>query len=83
MAYVLYSTAACHLCELAQQVILDVAAQLPIDVYVEDIAESEQLVDAYGDRIPVLMDEQSGRELNWPFNQNELFVWLNHKESKS
>ncbi|WP_420590384.1 glutaredoxin family protein [Bacterioplanoides sp.] len=83
MAYVLYGTEACHLCELAQQVIVEVAAHIPIEVYVEDIAESEQLVASLGTRIPVLKDEQSGRELDWPFNHDELFVWLNHKETLS
>lgn len=76
MALVLYSTDGCHLCELAQQVILDVAQHIEIEVYVEDIAESEQLVGQYGTRIPVIKDEQNGRELNWPFNQQELVAWL-------
>jgi len=83
MAYVLFGTEACHLCELAQQVILDVAQHIAMDVYVEDIGESESLVKQYGTRIPVLLDESSGRELSWPFDQNGLLVWLNHKESES
>ena len=83
MAYVLYGTEACHLCELSQQVIVEVAADIPLEVYVEDIAESEQLVASFGTRIPVLKDEQSGRELDWPFNYEELFVWLNQKDTIS
>lgn len=83
MAYVLYGTEACHLCELAQQVIVEVAADIPLEVYVEDIAESEHLVASFGTRIPVLKDEQSGRELDWPFNCEELFVWLNQKDTIS
>ncbi len=38
MALVLFSTEACHLCELAQAVIVNVAGQISLDVYVEDIA---------------------------------------------
>jgi len=83
MAYVLYGTSACHLCELAQQVIVEVAANVTMDVYLEDISESDTLVEQYGTRIPVLKEEHSGRELNWPFNHSELFAWLNLRDSTS
>ncbi|WP_419813494.1 glutaredoxin family protein [Bacterioplanoides sp.] len=76
MSYVLFSTEACHLCELAQQVIIDVAANQAVDVYIEDISESETLVERYGNRIPVLKDEVNGRELDWPFTHSELSAWL-------
>lgn len=80
MALVLYSTQACHLCELAQQVIVDVADKITVDVFVEDIGESEVLVERYGTRIPVLRNESNGRELNWPFDQDQLLAWFTGKD---
>jgi ABC-type taurine transport system substrate-binding protein len=83
MSYVLYGTEACHLCELAQQVIVEVASQQPIDVYLEDITESEALVERYGTRIPVLKNELNGRELDWPFSAAELSHWLHQAQFTS
>lgn len=76
MALVLFGTEACHLCELAQAVIVDVAGQIALDVYVEDIAEADTLVERYGSRIPVLLNEQTGAELDWPFDKVQLLNWL-------
>lgn len=81
MAFVLYGTEACHLCDLAQQVVTSASGRLCVDVFLEDIIHSEQLVAEYGNRIPVLKDELSGRELDWPFTQAELLAWINHKDS--
>ncbi|MCA6059642.1 glutaredoxin family protein [Thalassolituus sp. ST750PaO-4] len=76
MALVLFGTEACHLCDLAQAVIVNVAGQISLDVYVEDIAETEALVERYGLRIPVLLNEQNGAELDWPFDETQLLNWL-------
>lgn len=77
MALVLMSTEACHLCELAQQVLQQVHQQIPLQVYVQDISESEELVERYGIRIPVLFDETTKNELGWPFDAQQLVDWLN------
>jgi hypothetical protein len=37
-----------------------------------DIADDEELLALYGTRIPVLRDERSGCELNWPFTSAEI-----------
>lgn len=68
---ILYSTSACHLCE---QALALVHRGLPPRWSVEevDISESDELFDRYGTRIPVLRVEHSGRELNWPFNGEQL-----------
>ena len=70
--YKLYGTSACHLCELAQAMIM---AEEPLraDLIVEnvDISESEILMERYGLRIPVLQ-HPDGRELDWPFTQEHL-----------
>lgn len=67
----LFSTAGCHLCDLAVEQIktLPLAAQITIDVV--EIGDDEMLVEQYGVRIPVIkFPDQS--ELNWPFNQNDI-----------
>jgi hypothetical protein len=70
--YKLYGTSACHLCELAQAMIM---AEEPLraDLVVEDvdISESERLMERHGVRIPVLR-HPDGRELNWPFTQEQV-----------
>lgn len=76
MALVLMGTEACHLCDQAQALLVQLQAQLAVDVLLEDIAESEQQVERYGTRIPVLLYEKTGAELGWPFDLQELKQWL-------
>ena len=72
----LYGTSACHLCELAENMI---AAQLValegIEVEEVDISESDALFERYGLRIPVLQHPDL-RELNWPFTPPQLLAFL-------
>lgn len=74
--YRLYGTSACHLCELAQGMIV---AEEPLRggfvVEEVDISESDVLFERYGVRIPVLQ-HPDGRELNWPFSQVQLREFL-------
>lgn len=74
--YRLYGTSACHLCELAQSMIV---AEEPLRggfvVEEVDISESDVLFERYGVRIPVLQ-HPDGRELNWPFSQVQLREFL-------
>jgi len=64
----LFSTSGCHLCELAKQQLDALAIQNSL-VYEEiEIALSEELVELYGVRIPVLREAVSGREIGWPFD---------------
>lgn len=77
MVLTLFSTDSCHLCELAQAVLLDVSAQCQdLEVYLEDIGESEEAVERYGLRIPVLRHDDSGQELDWPFDTTGCLSWL-------
>ena len=74
-----YITEHCELCELAEQVLENTPLDTPIPVEVVDIAESEELVAEYGERIPVLRMEPSGRELNWPVSSDDVIAFLgNH-----
>lgn len=70
--FTLYGTAACHLCELAEEMLL--ARRLADAGFAfekTDISDSDALFERYGVRIPVLRDAQ-GRELAWPFSPDEL-----------
>lgn len=67
-----YTTAACHLCEQAEYVLATTPLASPVAVNVIDISESEDLVERYGMRIPVLQRSDTGVELNWPFAAAEV-----------
>ncbi len=68
---VLYTTAGCHLCEQAQGLLAELEPGMAVDLRLQDIAESEELVDRYGVRIPVLR-RADGAELGWPFDLDQL-----------
>jgi hypothetical protein len=71
----LYHTAGCHLCEEAQALILDCLARRGIGqdaLELADIAEDAALLERYGLSIPVLRNQETGRELGWPFGQAEI-----------
>lgn len=76
MALVLLGTQACHLCENAQALLMPFQEQLKVDIFLEDIAQSVEQVERYGLRIPVLLHEESQDELGWPFDSNQLYLWL-------
>lgn len=70
--FTLYSTSACHLCELAKAMIeaqMGRAGDLACEEV--DISESEVLFERYGVLIPVLQHPDQ-RELNWPFSPEQL-----------
>ena len=74
--YILYGTSACHLCELAEALLLsfDEGEKCP-EFEKVDIAESDELFECYGVRIPVLR-HPDGSELNWPFTAQDLTLFL-------
>ena len=70
----LYSTSHCHLCELAQALVLQVSS---VDkVKLVDIAEDEALLAIYELRIPVLQRQDTKAELNWPFTSADIIEFL-------
>lgn len=71
-----YTTSQCHLCELAEALLVNTPMPEPIPVDVMDIAQSEELVARYGTRIPVLRRNDTGAELDWPFTRDELLTFL-------
>ena len=70
----LYTTSHCHLCELAQAIVLQM--QDCISVNIIEIADDEILLANYGLRIPVLQRQDTQTELNWPFSEMEVRAFL-------
>jgi len=69
-----YTTDGCHLCEEAKVFLQQLLAQQPerFQVEVIDIVESNNLVEQYGTRIPVVVREGVQQDLGWPFDYIEL-----------
>lgn len=69
--FLLYSTAACHLCEQAEALLQTLPLTAPVLLDVVDISEEDVLVRRYGTRIPLLAQIVEGEvaaELGWPFD---------------
>lgn len=62
----------CHLCELAQAVLHELAVAYTLI----DVETSLELEAHYGLRIPVLVHGTDGRELGWPFAAEQVRSWL-------
>ncbi len=77
MELILFGTSACHLCEQAEALMASVLPDLPQILLTQiDIAEHTQWQDAYAVRIPVLYHEKTQRELDWPFNENDVITFI-------
>ena len=72
MSVVLYTTLGCHLCDQARELLLMVNPDVQIEAV--DVAEDDDLIARYGERIPVLL--HNGRELAWPFGLLDLQAFL-------
>ncbi len=73
MKLTLYSTLDCHLCEQAASLFTQIIDTFELEHI--DIAGSEELVEKYGIRIPVVKSE-SGNELGWPFDLEMLQLFI-------
>lgn len=69
----LYHTQGCHLCEKARDLLWPLLSR-GYQLHEVDIADSDDLIDAYGVRIPVISVDD--RELGWPFDQTKLMQFL-------
>lgn len=69
---IFYTTEGCHLCEFAAAMLAAVQAERDVAIEAVDIASDEALVESYGLSIPVVRNPDSGRELNWPFEPEDL-----------
>lgn len=70
----LYFTDGCHLCDNAVRLL----QQTSTPYTKVDIIHQQELVDLYGNAIPVLADKQ-GNTLGWPFNLQQLNDFIHLK----
>lgn len=65
-----YTTDGCHLCEEAKAILQQLMAQQPEYYQIEmvDIASSDELIEYYGARIPVVKVSAGNNDLGWPFD---------------
>lgn len=69
MSLLLLGTDHCHLCEQAEQLLRELEAENGLQWKKVDISESDNLVEQYGLRIPVLKQESAPNDLGWPFDK--------------
>jgi hypothetical protein len=66
----LYSTLACHLCEMAEEIILTQIDRSDFLLEKIDIADDFELLEKYGVSIPVLYSSIKNKALFWPFDSD-------------
>ncbi|AMZ71828.1 MULTISPECIES: glutaredoxin family protein [Pseudomonas] len=71
----LFGTLGCHLCEVAEAELMPLVEH-GLLVELVDISEREAWVDSYGLRIPVLRRLDTGAELDWPFEAEQIVKFL-------
>jgi hypothetical protein len=74
--FLLLGTEGCHLCDIAEQVLVSSLSSDKHSVDYVDIAYDDQLLERYGEKIPVFLHEASGEALCWPFGETELNSFL-------
>ena len=73
---ILYSTSACHLCEQAISLLNNMPEATEFTVVIKDISDSEELMERFDVRIPVILAEGQTRDLGWPFNAEDVKQYL-------
>ena len=71
----LFGTLGCHLCEVAEAILMPFVEH-GLLVELVDIAINEDWVADYGLRIPVLRRCDTGAELDWPFEAEQVVSFL-------
>lgn len=72
----LYTTLGCHLCDEAKHVAWPVLEHFNCRLVEVEIANDDELVEAYGIRIPVLKCSNLEGDIGWPFDQQQLADYL-------
>ena len=73
MRLLLFQRDDCHLCDLA----LEVLAQARVPEFESVFIDGDEPLEAlYGERVPVLREQDADRELGWPFDVAGLRAWL-------
>lgn len=76
MHIILYGTVACHLCEQAKEILWPLVERFSLRLEEVDIAESDELLERYGLRIPVVKLSTVKQTLDWPFDAAQLEAYL-------
>ncbi|MCE1113985.1 MULTISPECIES: glutaredoxin family protein [Pseudomonas] len=71
----LFGTLGCHLCEVAEAMLMPFVEH-GLLVELVDIADDELLFERYSLTIPVLRRGDTGAELNWPFDAEQVVAFL-------
>lgn len=71
----LFGTPGCHLCELAEAVLMPLVDH-GLQVELIDIAEHPSLFDRYCLTIPVLRRTDNDAELPWPFDTEQVVAFV-------
>ncbi|ROM51036.1 glutaredoxin family protein [Pseudomonas rhodesiae] len=71
----LFGSLGCHLCEIAEAVMMPLVEH-GLQVELVDITDPEDLTEVYGLRIPVLRRADTGAELDWPFDTDQVVAFL-------
>ncbi|MDN3639555.1 glutaredoxin family protein [Simiduia curdlanivorans] len=76
---ILFATSGCHLCSVAENIVAKALDRCPkpIQFIEKDIADSDELIESYGTRIPVLRVQDCEAELSWPFTEAQVIRFLN------
>lgn len=77
LTVILYTTSGCHLCDMAEEIINPVIATNDLTLEKIDIADTDQLIDQYGTRIPVVAVKGLSSDLGWPFDEEGFLNFLN------
>ncbi|WP_232357808.1 glutaredoxin family protein [Paraneptunicella aestuarii] len=73
---ILFSGSECSLCDLAKDLLEQVAEQCPYSLTTIDVKAERQYYHQYGARIPVVFREDTQSELGWPFDKAQLLEFL-------
>lgn len=73
MKLALYQRDDCHLCDAALDVLAEAGAPEFDSVWIDGAPDLEA---RYGARVPVLRDEDTGGELDWPFSAEAVAAFV-------
>lgn len=71
---ILFTGTDCHLCDLAKNLLMGVDKN--VDIEEINVKEQREYFHEFGARIPVLKNKLSGAELPWPFDPDQLSLFL-------
>jgi glutaredoxin len=70
MSLILYSRAECYLCDKAEALLAEGGFETGYEKV--DIDSDIELLDRYKDQIPVLLNDETGEKLAWPFTASQV-----------